>query len=182
MTNVEEIAGIVRRALDDLPTDIEESRGQWTRDVKVALGVAGREHDFWVCAGGIRDNARDSGEWLYDVTWLSYLPDGEQHLVDADLVVECEWDPRTEYVDEDFQKLLLARATVRLMIFDGGDPEGADVIASHLARQVAAFRRSRDDDAWLFAAWVGDESDQGWSFRWYTVRQGKADLQGVSYG
>ena len=62
----------------------------------------------------------DHGEWLYDVTWLEY--EGEL-LTDAPLVAECEWSGGEE-IDHDFQKLLLARAGVRLTIFDGGHMPG----------------------------------------------------------
>ena len=183
MTDAEEITEIVRRILENLTTPLVASRRQRTRDVKTALGAAGRVHGYWVCTGGLpRDSAAaDSGEWLYDLCWLSYQSDGDESLVDADLVVESEWTGG-EYLDEDFQKLLLARATVRLMIFDGGNPAGADQTASRLARQVAAFRCTRDDDTWLFAAWVTDDNKRGWSFRWYTVRQGEAVLQGAGGG
>ena len=183
MTDAEEITDVVWRTLEDLTTPIAASRGQWTRDVKTALGAAGRAHGYWVCAGGLpRDSAAaDSGEWLYDLCWLSYQPGGDEFLVDANLVVESEWTGG-EYLDEDFQKLLLARATVRLMIFDGGNPASADQTASRLARQVAVFRYTRDDDTWLFAAWVTNDSERGWSFRWYTVRQGEAVLQRVGGG
>lgn len=108
------------------------------------------------CSAGAPAHARDSGEWLYDVAWLSYQPDGEEYLLGADLVAECEWNPGFDHLDTDFRKLLLARATVRLMIFDGGDADGANRVPNHLARQVTAFRCSRDDDVWLLAAWVGD--------------------------
>ena len=183
MTDAQEITEVVRRTLDNLTTPMVASRRQWTRDVKTALGSAGRVHGYWVCAGGLpRDStAADSGEWLYDLCWLSYQSDGDEFLLDADLVVESEWTGG-EYLDEDFQKLLLARATVRLMIFDGGNLAGADQTASRLARQVATFRCTRDDDTWLFAAWVADDSERGWSFRWYTVRQGEAVLQGAGGG
>ena len=153
MTDAEEITEIVRRSLEKLTTPLVASRRQWTRDVKTTLGAAGRARGYWVCAGGLpRDSAAaDSGEWLYDLCWLRYQSDGDKPLVDADLVVESEWTGG-EYLDEDFQKLLLARATVRLMIFDGRNPVGADQTASRLARQVAVFRSTRDDDTWLFAA------------------------------
>ena len=68
------------------------------------------------------------------------------------------------------------------MIFDGGNPAGADQTAARLARQVATFRCTLDDDAWLFAAWVADDSERGWSFRWYTVRQSEAVLQEAGGG
>ena len=175
MLAAEKIMRGVRRAMDSLTTDLSSPNSVWTLDVKTALGITGKAHDCWVCSAGVPAHACDSGEWLYDVAWLSYQPDGEEYLLSADLVVECEWNPGFDHLDEDFQKLLLARATVRLMIFDGGNAAGANRLANHLARQVAAFRCSRDDDVWLLAAWVGDPGkERGWSFRWFTVEKGTA--------
>ena len=80
---------------------------------------------------------RDYGEWLYDVTWLKYerQRDGLEWpataLIEAPLVAECEWGrgKNLEYIVEDFEKLLLARADVRLMIFDGNHKPGSKEIA-----------------------------------------------------
>lgn len=173
----EEIMRTVRRALDGLNIAARASRSEWTAAVAAKLCRVGRQCDCWVYASSVPDRRRDGHGWLYDVTWLSYQPDGEKYLLDAELVAECEWNSGLDYIDEDFQKLLLARATVRLMIFDGGDAAGANRIAKHLAQQVAAFRRSSKNDAWLLAAWTWDDMDErGWSFHWFTIKQGEAAI------
>ena len=177
----QKIVEIIRPALDGLDTPLAASRSQWTLDIKIALDDAGRKNGNWICVAGLpADPAFRSGEWLYDMCWLTYQPDGDEFLLEAVLVMECEWDSNVEYLNEDFQKLLLARAAVRLMIFDGGDPAGAFKTASYLARQVAAFRDSGDDNTCLFAGWVADNSERGWSFRWYIARQGVAHDLGPS--
>ena len=160
----------VRHTMEGLTTDPSSPNSVWTHYVKTALGTAGKAHGCYVSSAGVPARAHDSGEWLYDVAWLSYQPDGEKYLLGADLDAECEWNPGFDHLDRDFRKLLLARATVRLMIFDGGDAAGANRVANHLARQVTEFRSSRDDDMWLLAAWVGDTgNERGWSFRWFTI-------------
>ena len=92
----------------------------WTQAIKSELCRIGRGEEFKCKVGAhareVAECHRDYGEWLYDVTWLEYDRDG--CVTAAHLVAECEWGDITD-IDEDFQKLLLARATVRLMIFDG---------------------------------------------------------------
>ena len=66
---------------------------------------------------------------LYDVTWLKHEND---ELVDAPLVAECEWGNKRD-IEYDFEKLLLARAGVRLMIFDEPISKG---MAERLAEKV----------------------------------------------
>ena len=105
------------------------------------------------------------------MTWLAYEGD---YLRDVPLVAECEWDARIQWIDEDFQKLLLARADVRVMVFTGTDAKRSREVAGHLAAQVGRFRRALDDDTWLLAAWeASDEDDRAWAFRCFTVREGK---------
>ena len=65
---------------------------------------------------------------------------------------------------EDFEKLLLARAGVRLMIFDGNYKPGSKGIAEQLAGRVREFNGSRAEDAYLLAAW--ERNANGWSFRY----------------
>ena len=67
-------------------------------------------------------------------------------MIDAHLVAECEWGD-FEAIVEDFEKLLLARTGVRLMIFDGRYKPGSKEIAERLARRVREFNGSRAEDA-----------------------------------
>ena len=148
----------------------------WTQSIKSELCRIGRGKEFRCKVGAhAREVAkchRDYGEWLYDVTWLEY--DRDDCVTAAHLVAECEWGDITD-IDEDFQKLLLARATVRLMIFDGNHKPKSPEIAKHLACQVRRFTRSGDEDAWLVAAWERtDNYERGWVFRYFTIDRGVA--------
>lgn len=157
----------IRKALDALTIDTSKRNTERTQAIKTALCTIGSKLNVWVYASGC--DAADGGEYLYDVTWLEYE---EEFLTDAALVVECEWS-NLSHIDEDFQKLLLARAGIRLMIFDGSHPPYSQEFVQHLARQIRSFRRSSNDDAWLFAAWEVDEGmKKGWRFRCFTLDRG----------
>ena len=86
------------------------------------------------------------------------------------LVVECEWGSYG-YIKEDFQKLLLARADVRLMIYRDNGRQDATQTAKQLARHVKKFNRSHAEDAWLLAARIDD--DPGFAFMYFTIRNGQ---------
>ena len=162
----------VRDGLDNL-----EVVKPWTTDtegtkaVKTKLCEIGREFGCKVCASGVEKAARDYGEWLYDVTWLNYEKSGQGELVDAPLVAECEWG-NFDAIVEDFEKLLLARADVRLMIFTGSNQAKSGKIAERLARKVSEFKGSRAEDAWLLAAWEGSTDD--WWLRYFTIEMNAA--------
>ena len=103
----------------------------------------------------------DGAEWLYDVTALLYdIPD-ENCFSRTVLVAECEWD-NEENILIDFQKLLLARADVRVMVFDGSWPPGYQELFRIFGMNIAQNKQAQLGDIWLFAAWTNDE---GWKFR-----------------
>ena len=86
------------------------------------------------------------------------------------MVAECEWGNLGEITD-DFQKLLLARAAVRVMVFDGGHLKGgAEAIANELYRWVGAFEDSRKGDTYLLAGY--EEDDKDWWFRYFSIHAG----------
>ena len=65
------------------------------------------------------DRAAHQGEWLYDVTCFQYeepWPTGQRML----LVAEVEWGGKKPHaaVLEDFAKLLVARAEMRVMVYN----------------------------------------------------------------
>lgn len=122
----------------------------------------GRERNYHVGARGV-----GFGEWLYDVTWLDY---DSEHLLSVPLVAEIEWSKEPDEIDHDFQKLLVARADLKLMIF-AGPPPRTEAIFDRMVRQIEAFRSPPDrDDTWLIGAveW-DDEIERGWRLRWFTT-------------
>ena len=160
-----EIMRAIQEGLFRLEVDRAASDAAWTRAIKTKLCEIGQDFKYRVGASNVPRAKCDWGEWLYDVTWLEGEPEGL--MVDAHLVAECEWGS-FEYIVEDFDKLLLARASVRLMIFDGNHKPGSEKIAAQLAERIRAFKGSRAEDAWLLAAFEGLD-DGEWRFRYFTV-------------
>ena len=119
-----------------------------TKAVKTALCEACREWngDTKLYATGVEEI--DDGEWLYDVTCLLHDAD---YIKQIPLVAESEWKgPRGIY--HDFQKLLLARADLRVMVFDGGyfpEEDKFETLKPHIERCEV----TEPGDAYLLAAW-----------------------------
>jgi len=109
----------------------------------------GKDNRYWVYASSCDDS--DSGEWLYDLTWLNY---SGKRLTDVELVLESEWTPSG--VDEDFQKLMLARSELRVMIFQKKNRESALEKIGDLKQQVTKFTKSGFGDRYLFSCWLSD--------------------------
>ena len=103
----------------------------------------GREFECDVGASPdyVRKELRDWGEWLYDVHWLAY--DEDRWLNRMALAAESEWGD-LDAIGSDFEELLVARATVRVMVYEGRKKDGGTVgVANRLAEYVGEFQGNR---------------------------------------
>ena len=118
MTGIEmSVYQIALQSLEQIKLEATASDRLWTEKVKTAFSKAGQATGFTVCASGVKPKYRDRREWLYDVTWLWHNKDSPgAPLIDCPLVLECEWGGLKDIVF-DFEKLLLARASLRVLIF-----------------------------------------------------------------
>ncbi|PYJ85425.1 MAG: hypothetical protein DME22_09230 [Verrucomicrobia bacterium] len=122
----------------------------WTRRVKESVARLGRDGKHEVCAN--RCKHAHGREWLYDLCWLDYQKDS---LIGAKLVMEVEWQPGGPGgAEDDFQKLVLARADHRVMIFCPKGKEKTEKAVNRLLSQfVERFRHSSPGDRYLFGCW-----------------------------
>ena len=175
----------IQEGLDGLKgTPIDD----WSVAVLTKLCEIGKEYSgvqVGANSGKVDKTKRDWGEWLYDVTWLEY---GDGRVVEVPLVAECDWG-NLERITEDFDKLLLARSSVRLMICEGNRKRSSNrtsTITEELARRVREFNGSRAEDAWLLAIYEDNRDDlpegseqKVWWFRYFTIgKYSKTGLNG----
>ncbi len=136
--------------------------GQWTRKILTALCGVGSRLGCSVCASRV-DNA-DWGEWLYDCCWLA----GSKWLKTVLMVAECEWRSLGD-IEDDFQKLLVARASLRVMVCDGwwldDDTEGKATV-DRLSHWVREYEDSRVGDTYLLIVYEWHEGRRrSWRYR-----------------
>lgn len=93
---------------------------------------------------------------MFDLCWLDY---GEEDtwLKRVPLVLESEW-LRPDDVDDDFQKLLIARADLRVMVFGAKTREEFSSTVDRLRRWVDEFEASIPGDRFLLCGWCNDTS------------------------
>ena len=172
MTDKDDIIRGVRDALDGIlektkeaGRDQLESTKWWTNQVMAELCVWGLKKGFLVCASSMKDaemialaqkyGGKIQGEWLYDLTCLEYHDDGR--LKRIPLVAESEWGNSLD-IDDDFHKLILARADVRVMVCNGNyyRTEGKPSIESgklgDFRKYITECEHTQTGDTYLFAA------------------------------
>lgn len=168
-------------SFDDLHGELIEvdthswGNSQWTKAILTNLCELGQSLKFSTWASRVPSDLRDGGEWLYDTTWLGR--DGSSWSVP--MIAECEWLGMDEVVS-DFQKLIIARATVKVMICDGAlNNGGLPFVANKLCDAVGEFDLSEfkggRGDTYLIVAYV--PNGNSWRFEYATiVAQGRGHI------
>ena len=95
----------------------------------------------------------------------SDISDTYDRLISVPMVAECEWDNLGE-IEYDFAKLLLARAAVRVMVYDAWHARNSynpvEVINKKLCEHVRTFNGAPGDTYLLIAyvdpAWAVSET------------------------
>ena len=134
----------------------EWSTREWTRQVISELIRLGIEREYAPCP----NPQYRWGEWLYDVIWLRVDEDNIDRVLNVPLVAEVEWGNQDE-IWSDFQKLLVARADVRVMIFNDY-PGLLEELRAHVVRVA------QSGDRYLLARYITAEKRfavEGWELR-----------------
>ena len=146
---------LIQTTLEDATSTINNlpyKDSVWTQEIMTRLCDTGQKNGYYVCVS--RVDAANHGEWLYDMTWLRR--DGDR-LTNVGLVLELEWGYFPE-VHEDFEKLLLAKANLRCMIFWAANRQDAVGYIQTLLNQVLKFQKTARGDNYLFCVWLEDEA------------------------
>ena len=153
-------------------------RGPWTRGVSTELCRAGKELDLSVWASRVDQKHKDGGEWLFDVTWLEYGSELNSipGLQSIPMAAECEWGDWGAITD-DFQKLLVSRADVRVMVCPGWtvvDDHDGRATAERMCKWISAFERTGIGDRYILALY--ERRDALWcSQRYFVVARGPGE-------
>ena len=167
-----DIMDIIRDGLDDLCLRSDDGWTEWTIKVKAKLCEIGHRLRYYVCASQLP--GAECSEWLYDMTWLEYTDhtvgsaQTSGWLVDVPLVAECEWSGVQE-IEDDFSKLLLARASVRLMVCYDRHPNGPHGMAEQLAEFIQRFNGTRAEDVYMLAVLSWNDDEGSFRFRYFKL-------------
>ena len=151
-TNWGDLERKVSGALDSIDGGKTVGNPAWTREVKSKVAKLAQDAGDQAYASGA-DHVEREKEWLYDLTWLKY-PSGR--IERSVVALESEWVRDRKGIDSDFQKLLLVRADLRVMIFAADNVEDAGGKTKHMIDQIKVFQQSEKGDRYLFSCWLPD--------------------------
>jgi hypothetical protein len=144
------------KRIDGMPAS--KGRRVWTEAVIEAVSLVGKELGWRVCP----DYPDGERAWLYDLVWFrnAYERSPDERLEEVGLVLESEWDKNFGQIRRDFEKLLIARCPVKVMIFDTrGD---------HLDRLMSGLQqyKSRDlGETYILAGFADRNGEYRFDFR-----------------
>lgn len=124
------------------------SRTDRTAYVKGTLGKLGHDLDLQVCASGYP--GAEEGEWLYDMSWYTLDKIRGGVMTSQPMVLECEWTP-DPVMDTDFQKLVQARADVRVWVFAAANVKEVQDYVERCRDQALSFSGHRSGDRYVCA-------------------------------
>jgi len=129
---------------------------RWTLEVKNEFGKLGLKNKYQVAATGFTQSY--DREWLYDLVWYSNNENGQ--LIDVPFVLECEWG-NIRNVQFDFEKLLIANASIKFMICQASN-ESQRVSLIHYFKDAIEQYHSKHPKQNYFIAILDAIND--WSF------------------
>lgn len=141
---------------------------EWTRDIKSGMATLGFNENYSVWASGVEE--RDSGgnarivnqEWLFDLTWIEYEGRGPtRKMKSLPLVLESELPTdkarKEQEVLDDFEKLIVARAGLKVMIFQVDQTAEATDRFDKLVSHINSYRAVIPDGEYLLASIIWQE-------------------------
>lgn len=135
--SAEEVSKAIRQELSALCTStFVGNRPSWTRMIRGVFNKLATDNDYLFAP------SNTTGEWLYDHVWYrSAIHHGVERTVSIPLVMECEWHNSLSSIAEDFDKLLLANADLRVLVcgwYPGFDP---DPVVAYCKAAVEGFHQ-----------------------------------------
>ena len=133
------------------------TRPEWTAAIKDCMYTVGDNEGFGVCPALSHQNKE---EWLYDLIWYKNT-DNHTHLKEIILVLESEWDSTPEAIRRDFEKLLVAKAPIKVMIFEKHWIGTLDFLKTG----IEIFEQKNNEEVYILAEFIaGPPSDRGFKF------------------
>lgn len=142
--------------------EMEDKPSNWTTAINIFLkDVAKSIHGDCQIACKQKD-IRDCSEWLYDFVCYTENEIGLDRVL---FVAESQWmnqwhkDRNYDDIRFDFEKLILARCEIRIMIFEAHNESEIKKYITQLNDIVANCKMTQTNDRYMYLAWDIERTD-----------------------
>ena len=154
----------IKKALNEMATSLvaegKNTSVPWTAKVLDTLTNEGNKQGFYTCAPeGKAPKATYRSEWLFDTCWLKYNEDENESLRQLALAAECEWHvhpARPHFHRDDFEKLVVARADLRLLVCEVQRETQVAKLIEVLESYASGFNDAKGDE-YMISCWIADK-------------------------
>jgi len=161
----EALAWCVAHALEGIPRRARrlgiDANGGWMLLIKNQLAQLADALEYEVqtpAATPSRNNDHPAAAQLYDLAWAARTADGAP-VARLPLVLDSGWHSnRDEQIGADFQDLLLARADLRVMVFQQRKAAGVQLVMDALERQARAAATTNLGDRYLLCGYDWEDT------------------------
>jgi hypothetical protein len=155
---VKKIIEDISSGLKKIPTVNLIKRKCWTSSIKKFLEKVADENTLQYTHTKKEDKKR---EWLYDSIMFDLNDDPEgginsKMLNEVYLCAEYEWLSDEDSIQEDFEKLLVAKSPIKLMIYRVSKEE-KKARADFLKRIINSSKMTNAAEKYILAAWITRE-------------------------
>lgn len=168
-TCLHEVAGGFQKARAASPR-CRIGNGDWTKAILHKLYECARGKcygdRFYACPS--YEEGWQEGEWLYDMIWYKddrKFQDGEipglhRSLQEIVLVLESEWSHSNWDIQYDFEKLLVAKSPIKVMIVDDVGDMGKCIVENGLKRfDTSSYTVNGYEELYLLAQYENETGD-----------------------
>ena len=151
---MESLINDVFKCLETLDDGTLETDGQWTVAIKKALIDIAGKHGLMANCSSIGGQYRENHinlEWLYDI--ILYTVKEDDIFDEVYLAGEIEWHYDKGELENDFSKLLLVGAKMRLMVYQVYDEKYYDELRNRFINIIEKSKSCLSDDVYLFAVY-----------------------------
>ncbi len=149
-------------AITTIPPTVASGRGDgvWTAAIKRSLITLGTTKGYKICTSGFPDEC--DREWLFDLVW--YRNEPQEHLREIGLIVESEWSRDPSAIKFDFEKLLIAKSPIKVMVFQDYNDNRRELFAL-LETGVHTFQTEPSGEKYVLLCYQNDKD----AFEWKTI-------------
>lgn len=122
----------------------------WAGRIKERICALGHRTGFGVRTEGCSE--ADAGAWLFDLVWLEMHADVER-FTSMPLAMQLEWGRHLREIITGFEKLLVARAGHKVMVFQRSSPDEVHNVMTVLLDRIRNFRPLSPDERYLLAGY-----------------------------
>jgi len=135
---------ILNGLADEIYKDrLEGKKKNWTNLIKEKFEEYGLSLGYEV---RLSKRQGKKSEWLFDMLWFASNDGYIDHVY---LVLESEFEPRIYNIIEDFNKLLVARADIRIMIFSRRKTDQVEETFMDIEERIKLFSQTMPGDKYF---------------------------------